>query len=123
MSQQSANLGSRGEQLAADFLSASGYRIIARNYREKCGEIDIIARDGATHVFVEVKTRQGDRFGDPFEAITAHKQQQIQRTALLYLSRHGLLDEPARFDVVGVEFKSDAPLITHLKDAFTADAP
>ena len=120
MSHRRTETGKRGEQLAIEFLVAAGYRIVERNYREKCGEIDIIARDGPTLVFIEVKARRNRRYGDPVEAVTFHKQRQISTTALLYLSRHGLLEAPARFDVVGVDLPDAArPQIAHLKDAFS----
>lgn len=120
MSHRRTETGKRGEQLAIEFLVAAGYRIVERNYREKCGEIDIIARDGPTWVFIEVKARRNRRYGDPVEAVTSHKQRQISTTALLYLSRHGLLETPARFDVIGVDLADAArPQIAHLKDAFS----
>jgi putative endonuclease len=120
LSRQRSETGKQGEQLAADFLVAAGYRIVERNYREKCGEIDIIARDGPTWVFIEVKARRSRRYGAPVEAVTSHKQHQISATALLYLSRHGLLEAPARFDVVGIDLADIVrPQIVHIKDAFT----
>lgn len=120
MSRRRTEIGKRGEQLAVDFLAAAGYRIVERNYREKCGEIDIIARDGPTWVFIEVKARQSRRYGAPVEAVTSRKQHQISTTALLYLSRQGLLEAPARFDVVGIDLADAArPRIDHLKDAFS----
>lgn len=97
------SLGILGEELACDTLARQGYVILARRYRTRLGEIDIVARDGATVVFVEVKTRQGGAFGDGAEAVGPRKQQRIGTMALLYLARHGLVDVPVRFDVVSVQ--------------------
>lgn len=95
-------LGRRGEDLARTHLEKAGYRVITTNFRTRCGEIDLIAREGETLVFIEVKTRSGSRFGSPFEAITERKRRQISKVALEYLSGHGGLEQPARFDVVAV---------------------
>lgn len=95
-------VGKRGEDLAADYLIKQGSKILERNYRQRCGEIDIIARDGKTLVFIEVKTRRSNTFGSPFDAITPKKQQQIATTAKDYLCRKKLFNKPARFDVIGV---------------------
>ena len=73
-------LGSKGEDLAIQFLKKKGYRIIDRNYKTSVGEIDIIARDGNTIVFVEVKTRTDDSFGYPFEAVNKKKRQKLQKS-------------------------------------------
>ena len=73
MTQQRRRLGQRGEQLAAERLAAMGYEIVERNYRCKAGEIDLVARQGGGWVFVEVRTRRGDRFGTPEESVTARK--------------------------------------------------
>ena len=102
-------------------LRARGYRIEARNYRRKTGEIDIICTDGDTYVFIEVKTRQHCGFGHPIEAVTRRKQQQISRTALLYLTSRELHDAPVRFDVIGVICKETVPEISHIIGAFEAD--
>lgn len=121
MSRKRINLGKRGEEVAAAYLRAKGYRIKARNYRQKTGEIDIICKDGDTHVFVEVKTRQHCEFGHPTEAVTRRKQMQISRTALLYLNIEELLDTPVRFDVIGVILKEWGPEISHIVGAFEAE--
>ncbi len=92
--------GPEGEQAAARFLEGRGYRIVERNYRTKRGEIDLIAEDGGTLVFVEVKARLNDRFGGPAAAVTASKQARIARIAQHYLARRRLKDRPCRFDVV-----------------------
>ncbi len=95
-------LGRTGERLASKHLEKAGYQIIERNYRTRSGEIDLIAMDGEILVFIEVKTRSSNRFGDPLEAVTPAKCRQIARVALEYLSRGGYRGCPARFDVVAV---------------------
>lgn len=112
-------LGLRGEELAREFLEKSGYRIVLCNYRCKLGEIDIIARDGETLVFIEVKTRTDSAFGSPAAAVTLKKQRQISRAAQWYLAEHGLFGAPARFDVIAiVRRKSGRPQIELIADAF-----
>jgi putative endonuclease len=96
-------LGGSYEQMAADFLSRHGYRILERNFRCRIGEIDIVARDGACLVFVEVKYRSSLRFGGPMAAVNLKKQRTISRVASFYLASHHLgFDTPCRFDVVGI---------------------
>lgn len=95
-------LGETGERLACRHLRRRGYAILARRYRTRGGEIDIVARDGGALVFVEVKTRAGTRHGTPSEAVTAHKRRRLVRMAMLYLARHRIRDERVRFDVVAV---------------------
>ena len=99
MSTRSAR-GAEGERVAAEFLEARGYRILARNYRTRWGEVDLIAEDGRTLVFVEVKVRLDDRFGGPGAAITPAKQIRIVRLAQRYLAARRLGDRSCRFDVV-----------------------
>jgi putative endonuclease len=96
-------LGVRGESLAVAHLKRLGYRIIEQNYRVRQGEIDIIAEQAGTLVFIEVKTRTDSCFGPPFESITATKQKHLSKVALEYMSRYNCHDRPARFDVVGVQ--------------------
>ena len=95
-------LGQAGEDAACAELLRRGYEILARRYRTRMGEIDIVARDGRTVVFVEVKTRTSAAWGRPLDAVTSHKQAQVRRMATDYLWRAGMLDEPCRFDVVAV---------------------
>jgi putative endonuclease len=97
------SLGKLGENLACAALIERGYVIIARRHRTKLGEIDIIARDGDTTVFVEVKSRAGDEFGGGAAAVTAWKQRKVAQMAMDYLVRHRLEDQPCRFDVVTVD--------------------
>lgn len=110
-------LGDKGEELAVRYLKKKGYSILVRNYKAPTGEIDIIADDRGTLVFVEVKARSDDLFGQPEEAVNHRKQRKIERTALHYMSR--LKKEmPARFDIVSVHLKGNAGKIDHLIDAF-----
>jgi putative endonuclease len=92
--------GSEGERAAAKFLERRGYRILASNYRTRLGEIDLIAEDRGTLVFIEVKARTTDRFGGPAEAITLTKQARITRLAQQFLAARHLGDRPCRFDAV-----------------------
>lgn len=95
-------LGARGEALAARYLRRKGYRIVDRGVRNQCGEIDLVALDGRTVVFVEVKTRRSLRAGNPVLAVDDQKQRRLARLALYYCKQHRLLDYTARFDVVGI---------------------
>lgn len=101
-------LGKRGEDIAADYLTHRGYSIITRNYRRRFGEVDIVARKDSTIVFVEVKTRRSTAFGTGFEAVDVRKQRQLTRIAQDYLSRHNLFNVNARFDVVAVQLFDDS---------------
>ena len=112
------SLGISGESLACAELERRGYAILARRYRTRAGEIDIVARDGATVVFVEVKTRTGERFGGAAAAVTAWKRRQVTSMALDYLARHHLHDRPCRFDVVTVGFDLGQPVVTVYPNAF-----
>ena len=112
-------LGKKGEEVAVDYLQKKGYRIVERGYRLFRGELDIIAYDRATLVFVEVKTRAGTEFGLPEEAVTPAKQNQIKRIAQGYLMERGLGDPNCRFDVLAILINGDdGPVITHFEDAF-----
>jgi len=112
-------MGARGESEAARFLENKGYRILARNYKTRMGEIDLVARDKDIVCFIEVKTRSSASFSLPQEAVTVHKQRRIARSALMYLKENNLLDEKARFDVVSVICDNSAvPRIELIKGAF-----
>lgn len=115
-------LGILGENLACAELERRGYVVLARRYRTRLGEIDIIARDGDTTVFVEVKARDGERFGRGAEAVTAWKQRRITAMAVDYAARHALHDRPCRFDVVAVDVSADPPGIEVYANAFDAVA-
>jgi putative endonuclease len=94
-------IGAWGEQVAADALTAAGMEVLARNWRCADGEIDIVARDGATLVVCEVKTRSSTRYGDPTEAVTPVKAARLRRLAMRWLADHPGGDA-VRFDVVGI---------------------
>jgi putative endonuclease len=115
-------LGYLGERAAEKFLKRRGYKIVARGLRLRGSELDLVAVDGRTVVFVEVKTRRTARFGPPTEAVGARKQWRLTRAALFYLKRHGLLEYPSRFDVVAVTWPQGAkrPTIEHIQNAFEA---
>ena len=113
-------LGKAGEDLACRELERRGYAILARRYRRRGGEIDIIARDGPTLVFVEVKARDSDGFGEPAEAVTALKQLRMTRLATDYIIRQRLADCPCRFDVVAIQFDGGAPVVEVFQNAFDA---
>ena len=115
-------LGQQGERAAERYLKRLGYIIVARGERDDLGELDLIAVDGRTIVFIEVKTRRSDLAGHPAEAVDEQKQRRITRLALAYLKRHDLLEYPSRFDVVAVTWPSGAkqPKIEHIKNAFEA---
>jgi putative endonuclease len=117
------DLGQYGEELAADYLTERGYIIEQTNYRNQYGEIDIIARDGEMLCFVEVKTREDEALGSPFEAITVYKQRQIASMAQIYLNEKRLDGVNARFDVVGIVIRPEdetagVPKIELIKNAF-----
>ena len=113
--------GARAEELAEAYLAERGFRTIARNWRRPEGELDIVAFDGTTCVFVEVRSRTGEEFGHPLEAVTARKRAQVIRAARLFLDSESVTAEGFRFDVVGVLFTPDdaePPVCTHVADAF-----
>jgi putative endonuclease len=120
MSRARITLGQIGEDLACRELERRGYAIVARRYRRRGGELDIIARDGATLVFVEVKTRDGRQFGGGAEAITGLKRRRMIQLALDYLGRHRLTNAPCRFDVVSIELENGCPAIEVFQNAFDA---
>jgi len=120
MSRARVALGKTGEDLACAELERRGYAIVARRYRRRGGEIDIIARHGETMVFVEVKAREGHAFGEAAEAVTALKRRRIAQLALDYVTRRGLSQRPCRFDVVSIHFDAGRPRIEVFQNAFDA---
>lgn len=110
-------LGSRGEDVAARYLKEKGFKILVRNFKTPLGEIDIIAEDRETLVFIEVKTRSDDSFGLPFEAVDGRKRERMRRTALLYLKNIGK-ERSSRFDVISVEMKDGCCKVDHIIGAF-----
>jgi putative endonuclease len=112
-------LGERGETIAAAYLKGRKFTIVERNFRCKAGEVDIIARDGNSIVFVEVKTRRNLSFGPPQLALTPFKQRQISKAALTWLAKKKLLGANARFDVIAILLPDhELPVIDHIRNAF-----
>jgi len=111
--------GRWGEDAAERFLRKKGYRILTRNYRTRGGELDIVAMDGDTLVFVEVKSRRSERFGGPIEAVDAVKQARMTKAAFAYIANELSSQPPCRFDVVGVRsHKGGRETYELVRDAF-----
>jgi TIGR00252 family protein len=113
-------LGSQGEQRAAEYLTEHGCTICERNFRVKTGEIDIIADDCGTLVFVEVKTRTGTQYGTPAQAVDFRKRNKIVQTAYWYLRQRQIDGRPCRFDVIEVYAVHGDWRVHHIKGAFEA---
>ncbi len=114
--------GAEGELAAAGFLRKQGYAILEKNFRTRSGEIDLIAEDKGTLVFVEVKTRRSDAYGCAEEAVDGRKQHRIIEAARYYLHRYNYADRDCRFDVVGIEWDgSKGGRITHIRNAFNTE--
>lgn len=111
-------LGKQGERIAERYLKRKGYKLVERNFRCSAGEVDLIVLDRRVIVFVEVKTRSGDRFGTPLEAVQSRKQQKMIQTAQFFLSEKGLQQREARFDVVGITWPGREPVVEHVENAF-----
>ena len=114
MKQNNRAIGQAYEQMAGSFLESCGYKILAYNYRCKLGELDIVARDGDTYVFCEVKYRKDSAMGDPSEAVDQEKRRRISRGAMTYLKEHRLWDVSCRFDVISILGEE----LTHIENAF-----
>ena len=110
--------GRRGEEIAAGFVATLGYRVVIRNFRCRAGEIDLVALDGDTVVFVEVRSRMGARCGTPLESVDGRKQMQVGRVARHFLSLRGWHERSARFDVIGIRLDAEPPAIEHVRAAF-----
>ncbi|MEM1056892.1 MAG: YraN family protein [Bacteroidota bacterium] len=117
-------LGKKGEDLAAAYLEAKGYRLFDRNYRFEREEIDLVmfeanaANDGGEIVFIEVKARRGTGFGRPEDAVDEAKQKSIRRVAEAWLHERKLFPSPVRFDVVAILFGDGEPEVEHFENAF-----
>lgn len=113
-------LGRRGEDVAAAWLENNGLAVLARNWRCSEGELDIVATDREKVVICEVKTRSGDRFGSPFEAVTQGKRRKLRRLGLLWIAANPIKGFPAlRFDVIGVLWPAgEQPTVEHRPEAF-----
>ena len=119
MQEKHINSSELGKTIAATFLKGAGFSIVDRNFRCVCGEVDIVARDGRSVVFVEVNCRKHGAFGPPHPAVTLCKRRQISRAALVWLSKRRLYDADARFDLVAiVVHEHDPPEIEHIRNAF-----
>lgn len=114
------DLGKAGEAAARAYLERKGFRILAVNWRCAEGELDIVARDGETICFVEVRTKSPGDHGDPLDTITGPKQRQVIRVATRYLQRYNLEDAPVRFDAIGLTAHGRSYTITHIPGAFEA---
>lgn len=115
---QGPHRGDAGEELACDHLRGLGLTIRARNFRCRAGEIDVVAEDRGTVVFVEVKERRGESHGSAVEAVTAAKRLKVIRAARLYAAMHGLSETPLRFDVVAIDWGPVGPRVRHFAGAF-----
>jgi putative endonuclease len=110
--------GRAGEDLAASYLKKQGYRILERNYRCPYGEMDIIASEGGSVVFVEVKSRRSDHYGDPQNAVGVRKQKKLSLISLLYLNERNIPASNARFDVIAISMQAENVQVELIKDAF-----
>ena len=104
--------GAAGEHLAAEWMQQQGYKIVARNWRCPCGELDIVSERGGELVFVEVKARRGARMGTAAEAVTPTKQRRLVRSAQYFLMAHGQEQRPYRIDVITVEVAPPGDLLS-----------
>jgi putative endonuclease len=118
MADDRGQVGAFGESIAVTALKRAGYKILEVNYRCKLGEIDIIAEESGALVFVEVKARRSDRFGNPKTAVTRQKRRKVSMVALEYLKRNGYRDQKARFDVVAIRLRASRPEIEIIPNAF-----
>ena len=123
MTDRRQTFGRQSEALAVRHLKRQGYRIVAQNYRNRLGEIDIVAKDRSTLVFVEVKARRTPRFGPPKAAVTPQKQRKLSMVALAYLKETGQSEAAARFDVVAIDASAPQPVIEVVKNAFELAYP
>jgi putative endonuclease len=110
--------GKKGEDIAAEYLKKAGYRIIERNYRCIFGEIDIVAKDGDTTVFVEVKSRRSSSFGEPQASVGPVKQKKLSMISLAYLKDRCMQNCNARFDVVAVKLSPAGNQVELISNAF-----
>jgi putative endonuclease len=112
-------LGRSGEDVATEYLKKKKYKVVDKGFRFLRGEIDIIAYDGETLVFVEVKTRKSTRFSQPEESVTPTKRKQLRRVAQGYLLRNHIQDVECRFDVLSLTFDElEGYTVKHITDAF-----
>jgi len=110
--------GELGERIAERWLRRTGWRVVQRRFRSGHRDIDLVVEREGTIVFVEVKSRKGDRFGHPVEAVNWRKQKELTKSAQVWIDRHGRAEDAYRFDVVGVLMTGDRVRIRHVEDAF-----
>lgn len=114
-----SEFGRYGEELAEKYLEKKGFKLLAKNFRRRHGEIDLIMQDGETWVFVEVKARTNKRFGEPIESVTLYKREHIRYCANMYLYMKQEEDRQVRFDVVEIMiYPGKAPVYRHVVNAF-----
>jgi putative endonuclease len=118
MTVQRQELGKSGETMAAEELERRGYAILDRRYRTRYGEIDLVAKDGESIVFVEVKVRRTGEKGTAADAVTPAKQRRLVSMAVDYLARNGLCDRPCRFDVIAIDGEGPTERLVHYPHAF-----
>ena len=112
-------LGKLGEKIASEYLKKKKYRIVEQGFRLFRGEIDLVAYDGETLVFIEVKTRGPESMGSPVESVNFRKQKQLRKIAEGYLVLNGISEVECRFDVISVLFDKNGEFsLTHFEDAF-----
>ena len=119
---QRQSLGKLGEDLACEELERRGYAIVERRFRTRCGELDIVARDGDVLVFVEVKARSGGGFGSPFDAVTWQKRQRLSAMAESYLLHKRIAGVACRFDVVSVLQDASGHTVELMRGAFDMES-
>jgi len=112
-------LGLQGELIAERWLVHRGWRVIQRRYRSGHRDIDLVAESGHTIAFVEVKTRRGEAFGGPVEAVNWKKRRELSRSAFTWIDRHGRPGESYRFDVVGILVTGGRVRVRHVENAFS----
>jgi putative endonuclease len=118
VSEQRRAVGKAGEEVAVQYLLQRGYHILQRNYRCRFGEIDLIAREGRTLAFIEVKTRRSQRFGPAASAVTFEKQRHLIKASQMYMTQMKKTHEPCRFDVVAIDMDAHGLHIELIRDAF-----
>ncbi len=121
-SASSLEIGKDAESLACRYLQKQGLRLVERNFRARCGEIDLVMQDRRSLVFVEVRYRKHDSHGGAADSVTPYKQNKLIKTALYYLQRHPqLAEQPCRFDVIAIRLNNNKPAIDWIENAFNAE--
>ncbi|HEX7122066.1 MAG TPA: YraN family protein [Gemmatimonadaceae bacterium] len=118
MTKQTNRFGLVGERVAERWLLARGWRVLQRRYRNGHRDIDLIAERDGLVAFVEVKARSGEQFGDPVEAVNWKKRNELARSAMTWIDRHGKPGEQYRFDVIGVLVTGERVRVRHVENAF-----